>query len=70
MMSCASWLIDHLQQEPNAIRHYSFVDGELIYKGRLVVWSKLPICIDIMTEFHASSTAGHSGAHKTYKWAA
>ena len=65
----ASWDSDHaiqrkiseLQANSSFHKHYSWKDGELMRKGRLVVDRDDALRQDILLHFHVSAAVGHSG---------
>lgn len=46
---------------------YTWANGLLTYKGRLVVGSEKDLRSLIMKEVHGTSEGGHSGMEKTYR---
>nr|KYP42496.1 Retrotransposable element Tf2 [Cajanus cajan] len=58
-------LISELQDTSVSHRHYSWKDGELRRKRRLVVGKDDALRQDILLYFHASAVAGHSGRNAT-----
>lgn len=60
-------IIDALQQNAQSKRHYSYEQGILRYKGRIVVVPSSPWCSRLLNDFHSSPTGGHSGFLRTYK---
>lgn len=56
-----------LQQHPTGHSGYSLVQGNLLYKGRLVLPSGSPFVLQILEECDDGLTGGHSGVVKTYK---
>jgi hypothetical protein len=47
---------------------YSWHNEEFLYKGRLYLSKQSALKSKVLSEFHASPTAGHSGFTKTYEW--
>ncbi|XP_026382523.1 uncharacterized protein LOC113277692 [Papaver somniferum] len=62
-----SFLIEELHRNPNYKPPYSYIDGILRYKGRVVVVSTSTWCTKLLHEFHATPLGGHSGFLRTYK---
>ncbi|XP_026445458.1 uncharacterized protein LOC113346084 [Papaver somniferum] len=60
-------LIQRLVADPTYKRNYSYVDGILRYKCRIVVVSTSSWCSKILQEFHSTPIGGHSGFLRTYK---
>ncbi|XP_026377993.1 uncharacterized protein LOC113272361 [Papaver somniferum] len=60
-------LIEQLQLNPNSKRHYSYLNGVLRYKGRIVVVSSSEWCKKLLHEFHSTPLGGHSGYLRTFK---
>lgn len=63
----ASAIIQQLSQGQVSKPHFSLLNSQLLYKGRIFV----PTCgnwrIKIMTEFHGGLIGGHAGVARTYK---
>jgi hypothetical protein len=62
----SSHLIQQLQSKAPAPLGYSWLQDELRYKGRLYLSKHSKIKSTILSELHATPTAGHSGFTKTY----
>jgi hypothetical protein len=63
-----SSLIQKLQQDPQASLGYSWHNEELHYKGHMYLRKQSNLKSMVLSEFHASPTAGHSRFTKTYEW--
>lgn len=63
----ASAVIQQLSQGQVSKPHFSVVNSQLLYKGRIFV----PTCDNwrskILIEFHGGLTGGHAGVARTYK---
>jgi hypothetical protein len=59
-------LIQQLQTKAPAPPGYSWLQDELRYKGHLYLSKQSKIKSMILSELHATPTAGHSGFTKTY----
>lgn len=55
-----------LAQDPDLTNGYSFRDGLLFFKGRLVIPTDSPLRQQLLIEFHSSSIGGHAGLARTY----
>jgi hypothetical protein len=62
----SSHLIQQLQNKAQAPPGYSWLQDELRYKGRLYLSKKSKLKSMVLSELHATPTAGHSGFTKTY----
>lgn len=60
-------LIDQLQLQPDSKRHYTYVNGVLRYKGRIVVVQSSEWCRKLLHDFHSTPLGGHSGYLRTFK---
>jgi len=60
-------VVDNIQQYVNHKHGFSWQQGILLHKGRLVLSASSPLIPLILEEFHASPTGGHSGFLRTYK---
>ncbi|XP_026459327.1 uncharacterized protein LOC113359987 [Papaver somniferum] len=60
-------LIELLRHNPTCKPHYSYNDGILRYKGRIVVSPTSTWCTKLLHEFHSTPLGGHSGYFRTYK---
>ncbi|GJY88377.1 retrotransposable element Tf2 [Tanacetum coccineum] len=60
-------LITKLQADPNSTPKFTWVDGQLRRKGRLVVGNDALLKQQIITYFHKGPLGGHSGVHVTAK---
>ncbi|GJW51736.1 retrotransposon-related protein [Tanacetum coccineum] len=60
-------LITKLQADPNSTPKFTWVDGQLRRKGRLVVGNDALLKQQIITYFHKGPLGGHSGVHVTTK---
>lgn len=60
-------LITDKEQDPASHSKFSWNNGELRRKGKLVVGNDLQLKAQILSLFHSSATAGHSGSLGTYK---
>jgi hypothetical protein len=59
-------LIQQLQSNAPASPGYSWLHEELRYKGRLYLSKQSKLKSTVLSELHATPTAGHSGFTKTY----
>jgi hypothetical protein len=59
-------LIQQLQNKAQAPPGYSWLQDELRYKGRLYLSKQSKLKSMVLSELHATPTAGHSGFTKTY----
>jgi len=64
--AAATKLLSHLAINPEAVPHYSLVQGVIRYKGRIWLGSSKAIQQQVLQAFHASPLGGHSGAPATY----
>jgi hypothetical protein len=62
----SSHLIQQLQTNAPASPEYSWLQDELRYKVRLYLSKQSKIKSTVLSELHATPTAGHSGFTKTY----
>jgi hypothetical protein len=62
----SSHLIQQLQNKAQAPPGYSWLQDELRYKGRLYLSKQSKLKSMVLSELHATPTAGHSGFTKTY----
>jgi hypothetical protein len=62
----SSHLIQQLKNKAQAPPGYSWLQDELRYKGRLYLCKQSTIKSTVLSELHATPTAGHSGFTKTY----
>jgi hypothetical protein len=62
----SSHLIQQLQNKAQSPPGYSWLQDELRYKGCLYLSKKSKLKSTILSELHATPTAGHSGFTKTY----
>jgi hypothetical protein len=62
----SSHLIQQLKTNALAPPGYSWLQDELRYKGRLYLSKKSKLKSMVLSELHATPTAGHSGFTKTY----
>jgi hypothetical protein len=60
-------LIQQLQHDSNVSPGYTWHNDELHYKGHLYLIKKSISKATVLSELHASPTAGHSSFHKTYE---
>ncbi|XP_026452487.1 uncharacterized protein LOC113352960 [Papaver somniferum] len=60
-------LIQKLIADPTYKPKFSYVEGVLRYKGRIVVVSTSSWCTKILEEFHTQPICGQSGFLRTYK---
>ena len=58
-------LISHLQQGTHTSSKFTWQDGQLRRRGRLVVGADSELRTDLLDYFHNSATGGHSGMHAT-----
>lgn len=65
--TAAQSLIRRLQEDPNAVPHYTWDTLDLKHKGRIVLVDNSVQKPIIVRDFHASPSAGHSGFLRTYK---
>jgi hypothetical protein len=62
----SSQLIQQLQSSAPTPPGYSWLHDELKYKGHLYLSKQSKIKSTVLSELHATPTAGHSGFTKTY----
>jgi hypothetical protein len=62
----SSQLIHQLQSKAPASPRYSWLHEELRYKGRSYLSKQSNLKSTVLSELHATPTAGHSGFTKTY----
>jgi hypothetical protein len=62
----SSHLIQQLKNKAQAPPGYSWLQDELRYKGRLYLSKQSKLKSTVLSELHATPTAGHSGFTKTY----
>jgi hypothetical protein len=62
----SSHLIQQLKNKAQAPPGYSWLQDELRYKGRLYLIKHSKLKSTVLSELHATPTAGHSGFTKTY----
>ncbi|XP_026459106.1 uncharacterized protein LOC113359736 [Papaver somniferum] len=62
-----SILIQKLIDSPSCKLNFSYIDGVLRYKGRIVVVPTSLWCTKLLEEFHSNPIGGHSGFLRTYK---
>ncbi|XP_026398885.1 uncharacterized protein LOC113294724 [Papaver somniferum] len=62
-----SALIQQLRDNASCKIHFSYENGVLSYKGRIVVPSSSTWCTNLLEEFHSNPIGGHSGFLRTYK---
>lgn len=60
-------ILSEKQQDGSSHQSFTWSKGELRRKGRLVVGNDLQLKAQILSIFHESALAGHSGALATYK---
>ena len=60
-------IIRELQAEPSSRPGYSLVDGQLLFKGRLLLRPGSTLIPLLMKEGHDGQIGGHSGFLRTYK---
>ncbi|XP_042032325.1 uncharacterized protein LOC121779040 [Salvia splendens] len=60
-------ILQEKQQDSASHPKFSFVNGELRRKGKLVIGNDLLLKAQILSLFHESAMAGHSGVLGTYK---
>lgn len=60
-------LLTEKQQDPNSHPKFSWLNGELRRNERLVVGNDLHLKTQLLSIFHNSALAGHSGSLATYK---
>ena len=62
----SSHLIQQLQNKASAPLGHSWLQDELRYKGHLYLSKQSKLKSTVLSELHATPTAGHSGFTKTY----
>ncbi|KAH6778749.1 hypothetical protein C2S52_009986 [Perilla frutescens var. hirtella] len=62
-----SGIIQSLAQGQPGPKHYTFSQGTLFYKGRIVLPRESDWIPKLIEEFHATPGGGHSGAFRTYR---
>lgn len=55
-----------VEKEPDSHKGFTIYQGNLLYKGRLVIPATSPLLPEIMAAFHDSPIGGHGGEKKTY----
>ena len=60
-------LIHKLQNAPDKHSHYTWQDGQLRRKNKLVVGPDVKLRKELLSLFHSSPIGGHSGAEATMK---
>ncbi|XP_073057376.1 uncharacterized protein [Primulina eburnea] len=55
-------IIEKVRRDPEGSKNYSFINGSLHFKGRIVVPSKSSWVSTLLIEFHDTPFGGHSGA--------
>ncbi|XP_073035244.1 uncharacterized protein [Primulina eburnea] len=60
-------IIEGISMAPDGDKHYSLVNGCLLFKGRLVIPRTSRWITTLLIDFHATPTGGHSGAFRMYK---
>lgn len=60
-------IVEALQEDPNSVTGYSMVQGQLLYKHRLVLPRHSPLIKAVLHELHDGCVGGHSGFLKTLK---
>ncbi|KAL3507032.1 hypothetical protein ACH5RR_032414 [Cinchona calisaya] len=59
-------IIQDKMQDPSQHPHYSWSQGKLTRKGKLVVGDNAELRIELIKLYHSSAAGGHSGTHATY----
>jgi hypothetical protein len=59
-------LISQLSVNPDAIPHYTLVNGVLRFKNRIWLGKDKHLQLQLLTAFHSSALGGHSGIPATY----
>lgn len=59
-------LIADLEHDPLSHKHYSWANGILKRKGKLVVGDTPDLCAELVHQFHEDATGRHSGVTPTY----
>lgn len=60
-------LIEALKKEPTEDNKYQWVNGRLLYRGRLVLSKKSTLIPTLLHTFHDSILGGRLGFSRTYK---
>lgn len=60
-------LITELQADPTSHKQYTWLQGQLTRKGKLVIGNVQSLRTDIITLWHAGPLGGHSGVEATLK---
>ncbi|KAG9447555.1 hypothetical protein H6P81_013683 [Aristolochia fimbriata] len=55
-----------LQDNPDALPNYSFREGLLFYRGKLIIPSDSPLRLQLLHEYHSSPIGGHAGTARTF----
>ncbi|GJU51961.1 transposon ty3-G gag-pol polyprotein [Tanacetum coccineum] len=58
-------ILNQLQNGQQSKKHYSWSNGQLLRKNKLVVGQDEQLKLELLTYFHASSVGGHSGVKVT-----
>lgn len=56
-----------LSVAPNSVPHYTFKNGILRYKGKIVIGTSGPLRNQLLNSFHQSALGGHLGERATYQ---
>jgi len=59
-------VIEALKQNCETKADFSYSDGVLFYKGRLVISAKSSWIPILLKEYHSTPQGGHSGFYRTY----
>lgn len=59
-------VIEALKQNCETKADFSYSDGVLFYKGRLVISAKSSWIPILLKEYHSTLQGGHSGFYRTY----
>ena len=60
-------IIGNLKKNPDESSKFQWLDGNLLYKKRIVVSKKSSLTPNLLHTFHDSILGGHSGFLRTYK---
>ena len=60
-------IIVELQLDSKSHKSFTFMQGQLRRKGRLVVGKDVNLQLQLLELFHSSGLGGHSGIHATYQ---
>ncbi|GJV27604.1 putative mitochondrial protein [Tanacetum coccineum] len=60
-------LVKDLEANPQSHKHYTWINGQLRRKGKLVVGNNEELRQQLLQYFHSDPSGGHSGVHATIK---